>query len=181
MAFDFNWFKESIKTAKTSWDDKELEILLLRQHIFVDYFDHIIVFEQKFRNADEFNRQRRRWAMSQVATSLRNVRFLPGAILDRHYDLIDKILQWMLMPRIMMMFIIVTMGIVLPFIYFTLALKWWLLFVIVLLIFALATPNYMVDKNWNKTFFMIPAILASSLLAKTPIGPRLKEFVNRKL
>ena len=181
MAFDFNWFKEHIKTAKTSWDDKELEILLLRQHIFVDYYDHIVAFEQKFRSADEFNRQRGRWTLSQVVTSLRNVRYLPGAILERHYDLIDKILQWMLMPRIVMMIIIVGMSSVLPFIYFTLALKWWLLFVIVLLIFALATPNYMVDKNWNKTFFMIPAILASSLLAKTPIGPRLKEFVNRKL
>ncbi len=181
MAFDFNWFKESIKTAKTSWDDKELEILLLRQHIFVDYFDHIVAFEQKFRSADEFNRQRGRWTLSQVVTSLRNVRYLPGAILERHYDLIDKILQWMLMPRIVMMIIIVGMGSVLPFIYFTLALKWWLLFVIVLFIFALATPNYMVDKNWNKTFFMIPAIVASSVFSKTPIGPKLKQYVNRKL
>jgi len=73
------------------------------------------------------------------------------------------------------------MSSVLPFIYFTLALKWWLLFVIVLFIFALATPNYMVDKNWNKTFFMIPAIVASSVFSKTPFGPKLKQYVNRKL
>ena len=39
MAFDFSWFKKNIMTAKTSWDDKELEMLLLRQHIYVDYFD----------------------------------------------------------------------------------------------------------------------------------------------
>jgi hypothetical protein len=181
MAFDFNWFKNHIMTAKSSWDDKELEILLLRQHIFVDYFDQIFVFEQKYRNAEDFNRQRRRWVLSQIANSLRNVRYLPGAILTRHYDLIDKIFQWMLMPRVYMMAIIVLMGVILPFVSFSLAIKWWVLFAVVGFIFALATPNYMVDKNWNRTFFMIPVILISTVLSKTPIGPKLKRYVNRKL
>jgi len=181
MAFDFNWFKENIMTAKSSWDDKELEILLLRQHIYVDYFDQILAFEEKFRNAEDFNRQRRRWALSQVMNSVRNIRFLPGAIFNRHYDLIDKIFQWMLLPRMIMMMIIVLMGVVLPFIYFSLAIKWWALFTIVLFIFALATPNYLVDKHWNRTFFLIPVILMSSVLSKTPIGKRLKQYVNRKL
>jgi len=181
MAFDFNWFKENIMTAKSSWDDKELEILLLRQHIYVDYFDQILAFEEKFRNAEDFNRQRRRWALSQVMNSVRNIRFLPGAIFNRHYDLIDKIFQWMLLPRMIMMMIIVLMGVCMPFIYFSLAIKWWALFTIVLFIFALATPNYLVDKHWNRTFFLIPVILMSSILSKTPIGKRLKQYVNRKL
>lgn len=168
-------------TAKSSWDDKELEILLLRQHIYVDYFDQILAFEEKFRNAEDFNRQRRRWALSQVMNSVRNIRFLPGAIFNRHYDLIDKIFQWMLLPRMIMMMIIVLMGVCMPFIYFSLAIKWWALFTIVLFIFALATPNYLVDKHWNRTFFLIPVILMSSILSKTPIGKRLKQYVNRKL
>jgi len=181
MAFDFNWFKANIMTTKSSWDDKELEILLLRQHIYVDYFDQIMAFEEKFRNAEDFNRQRSRWALSQVTNSIRNIRFLPVAILTRHYDLIDKIFQWMLMPRMIMMMIIILMGVVTPFIYFSLALKWWALFAIVLFIFALATPNYLVDKHWNRTFFIIPVIFLSSLLSKTPVGKRLKQYVNRKM
>ena len=181
MAFDFNWFKENIMTAKSSWDDKELEIMLLRQHIYVDYFDQILAFEEKYRNAEDFNRQRRRWALSQVMNSFRNIRFLPGAILTRHYDLIDKIIQWMLMPRMIMMMIIIFMSVVLPFIYFSLAIKWWLLFGIVLFIFALATPNYLVDKHWNRTFFIIPVIFLSAILSKTPLGKRLKLYVNQKL
>jgi hypothetical protein len=167
-------------TAKTSWDDKELEMLLLRQHIYVDYFDNIVVLEEKVRLAEDFNRQRRRWLVSQVETFIRNIHYLPGAILNRHYDLIDKILQWMLLPRMIMMAVIVFMGILMPHIYFTLALKWWMLFAVVLLIFALATPNYLVDDKWNRTFFMIPIIFLSSLLAKTPLGPKLKRYVNKK-
>ena len=181
MAFEFKWFKQNIMTAHTSWDDKELEVLLLRQHIYVDYFDNILVLEEKFRKAEDFNRQRRRWALSQVSTALRNLRFLPLAILNRHYDLIDKILQWMLIPRMIVMGIIMLMGAVMPFIYFTLAVKWWALFAIILFIFALATPNYLVDDKWDRTFFLVPVILLSSLLSKTHTGKLLKEFVNKKL
>jgi hypothetical protein len=68
-----------------------------------------------------------------------------------------------------------------PFIYFTLALKWWALFATVLFIFALATPNYLVDSKWDRTFFLVPVILLSFLLAKTPLGKSLKEYVNQKL
>jgi len=181
MAFDFNWFKTNIMTTNTYWDDKELEARLLRQHIFVDYFDDIMVFSEKTRKAEDFNRQRGRWLMSHIATIMRNIRYLPGAILQRHYDLIDKIIQWLLLPRILMMGIIVVMGVLMPFIYFSLALKWWALFAIVLFIFALATPNYLVDDKWDKTFFSIPIILLTIVLAKTSIGKKLKANLNKKL
>ena len=181
MAFDFNWFKANIMTTKTSWDDKELESRLMRQHIFVDYFDDIMVFSQKTRNAEDFNRQRGRWLLSHLSTILRNIRYLPGAIIQRHYDLVDKIVQWMLLPRILMMAIIIAMGIIMPLIYFTLAIKWWALFAIVLFIFALATPNYLVDDKWDKTFFSIPIILLTIVLAKTSIGKKLKANLNKKL
>ena len=168
-------------TTKTSWDDKELESRLMRQHIFVDYFDDIMVFSQKTRNAEDFNRQRGRWLLSHLSTILRNIRYLPGAIIQRHYDLVDKIVQWMLLPRILMMAIIIAMGIIMPLIYFTLAIKWWALFAIVLFIFALATPNYLVDDKWDKTFFSIPIILLTIVLAKTSIGKKLKANLNKKL
>ena len=181
MAFDFNWFKANIMTTNTSWDDKELESRLLRQHIFVDYFDGIMVFSEKTRNAEDFNRQRGRWLLSHLSTIVRNIRYLPGAIIQRHYDLADKIIQWMLLPRMLMMAIIIFMGVIMPFIYFSLALKWWALFAIVLFIFALATPNYLVDDKWDRTFFLIPVILMTSVLSKTRFGKKLKDITNKKL
>ena len=181
MAFDFSWFKANIMETKTLWDDKELEARLLRQHIFVDYFDNIKVFSEKTRRAEDFSRQRRRWIHSHFATIFRNIRYLPGAIITRHYDLMDKIIQWMLLPRMIMMGIILLMGILMPAIYFTLAIKWWALFAIVLFIFALATPNYLVDEKWNRTFFLLPVILITSLLSKTQIGKKLKTYSNKKI
>lgn len=181
MAFDFNWFKENIMTVTTAFDDKELEIRLLRQHIYIDYFDDIMVFEEKARNAEDFNRQRRRWILSQFTTIFRNIFYLPGAIFTKHYNLMDKIIQWMLLPRLAMIAVILFMSIVMPFIYFSLALKWWVLFGFVFFVFALATPNYLVDDKWDKTFYIAPLIFLSSILSKTILGKRLKAYTNQKL
>jgi cellulose synthase/poly-beta-1,6-N-acetylglucosamine synthase-like glycosyltransferase len=181
MAFDFGWFKENIMTINTIFDDKELEIRLLRQHIFIDYFDDILVFEEKYRNAEDFNRQRGRWIASQFTNIIRNIHYLPVAIFTKHYNLTDKIIQWMILPRMIMMGIILIMGVIMPFIYFTLALKWWALFAIVLFIFAIATPNYLVDDKWDKTFYMLPVIFLSSIFSRTFIGRRLKAYANQKL
>ena len=87
---------------------------------------------------------------------IRNIRFLPGAIFRKQYDLADKIIQWMLLPRTTMMAIMALMSIALPFIYMTLVIKWWVLTSLALLIFALATPDYLVEEMWDNTFLRSP-------------------------
>ena len=158
VAYDFNWFKDNIMKTKTAGEDKELEALLLRQGIFIDYFDDIYVYGEKKRTTEKLNEQRGRWAIQQIHNVIRNIRFLPGAILRKQHDLTDKIIQWILIPRTTMMSIIILMSIILPFIYFTLCIKWWLLGAVALFIFALATPDYLVDEMWDKTFLRSPLI-----------------------
>lgn len=179
IAFDFRWFKENIMRVKTAWEDKELEARLARQNIFVDYFDDILVFDEKTRKTKAFNTQRSRWATTQFHTILSNIRFLPLAILNRQYDLIDKIIQWMLLPRTMMMGIILFMCLVLPWIYFTLAVKWWILIAWTLFIFAIATPDYLVDKNWSKAFFRTPFIMLMSVLNVRKLIRGKKRFFHK--
>ncbi len=175
IVFEFNWFKSYIQTAKSTWSDKELEIQLTRQHIHVDYFDQIFVYNEKVRQAEDFNRQQRSNMMTQLRSVLRNIRYLPSALASRHYDMIDKLLQWMLVPRMIMMIVITIMCIVVPFIYFTAVLKWWAMFTFVVLIFAIATPNYLVDDKWDSTFFKVPVVLLSSLLRKFKLGRKIVE------
>jgi len=174
-AFDFNWFKNNINKIKSAWEDKELEALLMRQHIYIDYFDNIYIYNEKTREAKEFNRERGRWMKAQFLTLLRNIHYLPVAIFNQHYSWADKIIQWILMPRIVMMIVIVAMSIIMPIIYTTLAFKWWTLFAIVLLIFAMATPNYLVDNQWDKTFYRAPLILMKSIPGLSAIP----DFVDR--
>ena len=180
MIFNFEWFKQQILAAKISWTDKELEALLIRHHIYIDYFDKIVVYGEKVRQAEDFNRQHGNWIIKQWRAVLRNLHYLPKAIIQKHYDLIDKLFQWMILPRMVMMAIILFMCLITPFIYFTMAIKWWGLFAIVLFIFAMATPNYLVDEKWDSTFFKIPVVLLSSILHKFKLGRKFIEAVNLK-
>ena len=177
--FDFQWFKQNIlKIRNFIGEDKEMEVMLMRDGIYIDYFDNIYVYGEKSREADDFNRQHRGWIWAQFKTFLRNARYIPGAIMNRHYYLLDKLLQWMLIPRMILMLILMAMCIIVPFVYMSAALKWWVLFAIVVLIFAIATPNYLVDEKWDRTFFLVPVVLLSPVLNKFSLGRRLLRKIN---
>ncbi len=182
--FDFAWFKRNIMKIRSNvGEDKELESLLLRESIYIDYFEDINVYDEKTRTIKDFNNQRGRWTYIQLHNLLNNFHFLPFAFMNSQYDMVDKILQWMLIPRCIMMGIIAIMSIILPFIYFTLALKWWLLATIALFAFALAAPDYLVTKNWDKDFLRAPIITIGAIYnifraGKDETGTRLDAFTH---
>ena len=150
----------------------------MRQQIYVDYFDDILVYDEKTRHTEEFNKQRGRWASTQFHAILSNIRYMFSAVFNKKYDMIDKIIQWMLIPRTIMMAIIVVMSIILPFIYLTLAVKWWIMFAFIMFVFALAIPDYLVDDKWERSFLKAPVIMIASLLNITRIARRKKKFEN---
>ena len=162
-AMEFNWFKENVFKLKTQWEVKEWESLLMRQNVFVDFFDDIFVYDEKKRTPEEFNRERLNWIKAQIHAAFKNIHYLPGALLNRRYNRIDKVVQWLLIPRMLMMAIIVGMSLILPAIYTSLVFKWWALFAITLLICAIATPDYLVDDHWESTFFKSPLVLMKSI------------------
>ena len=178
-AYDFTWFKTNIMKVKTEGEDKELEALLLRQGYFIDYFDHILVYGEKQRTTTKMNEQRGRWATQQIHNFFRNIKFLPAALFNKQYDWADKIIQWMLVPRTSMMGIIMLMGIFLPFIYFSLAVKWWVLGSIALLVFALATPDYLVDEMWDKTFLRSPFITLWGIISTKLLGKHINKIKEK--
>ena len=168
IAFDFNWFRDNIMKVRTASEDKELEALLMRQHVYIDYFDDIHVYDEKTRDVKDFNRQRGRWAFSQLRGLISNIKYLPVALFNRHYDLVDKIIQWMLLPRMIATAIIAIVSLIMPFVYFSLAVKWWVLAAIMGLAFAIATPNNLVDPNWDQDFLTLPIRTILSILKIDP-------------
>ena len=157
-AFDFKWFKDNVMKTKSSAEVKELEAMLLRNQIYIDYFHDILIYGEKVRTTEKLNLQHGRWAVKQLKNLFWNIKYLPGALFNKQRDLADKIIQWILLPRTVMVGIIMIMSLVLPFIYFTLVIKWWLLGAACLFFFALATPDYLVDEMWDKTFLRSPLV-----------------------
>jgi cellulose synthase/poly-beta-1,6-N-acetylglucosamine synthase-like glycosyltransferase len=164
IAFDFNWFKKNVGNLKTAGEDKELEVMLMQQHIFVDFFNDIYVYDEKTRGAKDFNKQRGRWMSTQYKSLRANIFQLIPALFTKRYDYADKILQWMILPRTILMALITFMSILLPFIYMTLAIKWWILFAVIMFVFALATPDYLIDKRFDRAFISAPFIMIGSIL-----------------
>lgn len=165
MVFDFEWFKRNImKIRGAAGEDKALESMLMRDNIYVDYFEDIYVYDEKTRQMSELNNQRSRWIYTQLHAAVSNLRYLPTALLNRQYDHIDKIVQWLLVPRTILIGIIAVMSLVLPFIYFSLVVKWWIVAAVILLAFAMATPDYLVDEHWDKDFLRSPIVGLGGLL-----------------
>ena len=171
-AYDFTWFKTNVMKAKTAGEDKELEALLLKQGYFIDYFDNILLYGEKKRTTSKMNEQHGRWTLQQFQNLLKNIRYLPGAFLRKQYDWADKLIQWMLMPRTSMIGIMMFMSILLPFIYLSMAVKWWVVSSAVLFFFALATPDYLVDEMWDRTFLRSPFVTLWGIIST--------KFFNKK-
>lgn len=183
-AFDFKWFKENVMRTKTSAEVKELESMLLRNQIYIDYFHDILIYGEKVRTTENLNIQHGRWAAKQFRNLFRNIKYLPGAIFNKQRDLTNKIIQWLLVPRTILVAIIMIMSLVLPFIYFTLVIKWWCIGAICLFFFALATPDYLVDEMWDKTFLRSPiislwAIFNLKFLGKTKLAKYILKKGNK--
>jgi hypothetical protein len=75
--------------------------------------------------------------------------------------------------------LIILMSLVLPFIYLTLALKWWILGSIALFIFAIATPDYLVDEMWDKTFLRAPLVTLWGIISTKLLGGRFNFKSNK--
>lgn len=180
--FDYLWFKQSIlKMRAFIGEDKEIEALLMREGIYVDFFADIHVYDVKASKIREFNDRRSRWTYIQLHSLFNHIRQLPSAIFGGRYDQADKIIQWMLVPRTTMMGIISIMAFVLPFIYFSLAIKWWIVAAVAIMSFAFATPNYLIDKHWNADFLRAPLISIGCLFSifragKDAAGNRISAF-----
>lgn len=163
MAYDFEWFKSHIMKVRTAGEDKELEAMLLSEGVFIDYFDDLIVYDEKTRHIRTFNLQRGRWAATQLHALINNLRHLPLAIINRNYDYADKLLQWLIVPRTILMGLILVMSVVLPFVYFSLAVKWWVAGALIMFAFAAATPNSMVTEKWDRDFALSPILVLYGL------------------
>jgi len=163
--YDFEWFKRNImKVRSATSEDKELEALIMREGIYIDYFDNIRVYAEKVRNIYDFNAQRAHWISSQLHVLIGNLRYLPSTILNRRYDHMDKLIQWLLVPRTIMMGFILIMSLVVPYFYFTEGIKWWVAGALAMLAFSLATPDELVDENWDKDFLKAPLLTLWGLI-----------------
>lgn len=158
MAFDYDWFKKNVEYLNTAGEDKELEVLLLKQGIYIDFLNWVYVYDEKTRKESTFAKQRRRWIAAQFSILKQSIKDLPKAIINKNWDYADKLIQWMMLPRIVVMGFSFCFAFGMLFIDWVWSIKWWFIFILLMYSFAMAIPDFLVDKNLKKTFRKLPLV-----------------------
>ncbi|MGN1211495.1 MAG: glycosyltransferase [Candidatus Cryptobacteroides sp.] len=99
MAFPYGWFVENARGFLTAGEDKEMELKLLEDGIFVEYADSIRILDEKTRSVANLQKQRLRWLTSQYFLFGKALAAFPKAKLKAGYA--DKIFQWTFLPRLL--------------------------------------------------------------------------------
>ena len=178
MIFNYQWFHDNVKHLVTTGEDKELEVLLLKQRIFIEFLDEVYVYDEKTQGEKGFYNQRRRWLATQFAQWGRVFKDLPRAILSGNIDYSDKLIQWMLPPRLILFGGIIVMGSIMQIIDWPLALKWWALFLIMGVTLCLAIPDKLVDERFKKSINKLPLLFIMMVVNLFRMKGMNKKFVN---
>ena len=146
MCFEYNWFKEHVGMFETAVEDREMEIQLMKEHIFIKYEEHIPVYDEKVSSSENFQRQRLRWMTGQVQSLLMMLPYLPTAIKTGNIHYIDKTMQQALIPRSMLLVLTCFFALLMSIISLPWSVKWWGLFLLISLSVFIAIPKRMRTK-----------------------------------
>lgn len=178
MAMDAGWFRENVTKLQTAGEDKELEALLLKQGIRIHYLEHVRVEDEKTQKKEVIKSQRKRWLAAQFGSLFAALPDLPSALLKGNIDYCDKIIQWMLPPRIVLLagvfFFTVLVSILCP----VLSLKWWMLSFALIAALSLAIPGYLLNKRLLSALLQVPSLAWMMLATLFKLKGANKKFIH---
>ena len=156
MAIDFQWFKKNIFKLQTAGEDKELEALLLKENIFIEYLEHVNVYDEKTQKDSTFYNQRRRWLSVQFHSLARSIKDLPSAIFD-----------------VIILFSLILLPIDLMW-----AIKWWGLALLLLVTLSISVPDYLVTEHFIKAMKKVPKLFILMVFNLFRLKGANKKFIH---
>ena len=175
MAFDLEWLQKNQRTAKTN-----LERKLLKQNIYIEYLEDVYTYDEKVRGKKEFYNQRRRWLATQFSNLFSGISQLPGAMLSGKWDYCDKLFQWMMPPRVLLLGFVILIACFLTVINIFLSIKWLGLLLFIGITFSLAVPDYLVDRQFKRAIISLPILFFLMFLNLFRLRGGSKKFIHTK-
>lgn len=180
MAFDVNWFRSKVKNLNTAGEDKELEIQLLKERIYIEYLDHIIVYDEKTKKINSLQSQRKRWLAAQFGSLKMALSYFPKALFLGNFDYCDKVIQWAMLPRIILIGIILFILITSSFFNFDYAIKWYFLFLVLCMTLLGAIPKKMINKKMFFSIIKMPLVIMIFITNLFRLKGVNKKFIHTK-
>lgn len=180
MAIDFKWLKTNIAKLESAGEDKELEVLLLKDGLHIAYLENVPVYDEKTQQSKGFYNQRRRWIAAQIDILSKAIVDLPKAIINLNFGYADKLIQWMLLPRLVLIgfiFIMSSLWTVFNVIY---SVKWWILLLSLIAVLAVAIPQYLLTKKFLIALKKIPLLFVLMTANFFRLKGVNKQFIHTK-
>ena len=178
MCFDYLWFKAHVHLLSTAGEDREIEKMLLIEHIYIKYVEDIDVFDEKVGNEDNFQLQRQRWMSAQLNCLLSMMKNLPTSIVHLNVNYIDKTIQQMLIPRSMLLVGTFVWALLMSVFEMSWAYKWWGLFALTSLSLWIAIPRKMRNGGLAQLITHLPRLTWKMMSNIRHIDSENREFIH---
>lgn len=180
MVMDYGWFAANIGHTHSAGEDKELEELLLRQHIHTAYAEHIFTWDEKVQKKEVMSNQRRRWIATQFFLASLMWRHLPQALRERNGDYLVKALQSAILPRSILLGALGLAACLSTLISPVASVKWWVLLGLLAIGMYTAIPASMKNRKLLRAAGDIPYFVCSMALNLFRMKGAARKFIHTR-
>ncbi len=186
FAFDFHLFRSMMEESKSVGGfDKELEVMLVERSIRIAYDDDAIVYDEKIQKEEAFIGQRRRWLSAQwkYFTHIKK-RLLFKHLLKGNIDYVDKILQFLVPPRILALGTTFLLTVIHMMVYYylnyneILSALWIVSFILNVIAVIIAIPKEKLNIHLWRSILELPKMFALMLVALFQMKGANKRFIH---
>lgn len=189
MAFEADWFRRNVERLQTAGEDKELEVLLLQQRIHTTYLAQLPIYDEKTQKEEAIGNQRKRWIAAQFSILGSSLSGLWKALWQGNIDYCDKIVQWMLPPRLIQLAAVFGLTAVVTAIGIWLslqgsgqewmaAIKWWILSAAQVAAMLLPLPARLLNKQLGKAIMKVPMLALATIRNLFKLKGASKKFIH---
>lgn len=181
MAFDYKLLKEKLANIPAVGGfDRALELTLFKEGLKIGYLSEALVLDEKIQTQSDFSRQRRRWMSAQLHYFCEFIKDVPHAVYNRNWDFCDKMFQQMSIPRLILLGSTFIIAGVLSFISWTAAIKWWILFIVLMIALTIAIPRNLFTKRLLLAAVELPMSFFSMFLNLFRMKGANKKFIHTR-
>jgi cellulose synthase/poly-beta-1,6-N-acetylglucosamine synthase-like glycosyltransferase len=178
MCFPYNWFKEHVGRLESAVEDRELEVFLLKENVFIKFEEEVHVFDEKVSSQENFERQRQRWLNGQLQTLLLMSPYIPRAIATLNINYLDKTIQQALIPRSILLVTIPFFALVILVLSPIWSIKWWGLFLLLCIALLIAIPSQMRTGTVFRKLICLPMLVIRMLKNLLHLDKNNKDFLH---
>lgn len=159
MAFDFKMFHSIAPTLTGSDLSSAMELALLKQNIYTEYMEEVVCYSKKQDTSNGYEQVRSHWRKTQYGNTFYALLHFPFAMLRGQWDYANKLFQWLIPSRFMLIIFIVMCGICIAIGDWTLSPKWVMLLLALTATFAIALPEGELNHRFKRSVWMMPVMI----------------------